>query len=206
MEDKQFLMPLNEFLNVFHLIYCTINKYTNYKSSDDSADVKSKQFTKMSSINSELNSLRRISQINYNKYTLNVDARETNAIVLALDVESNEEKVVKVGLSIYLPEIKAFELIRKQQQSNTLTSGTQRKSVVPWCKLLIAKTHDSHLEASYMESVKEMMLDYGQDLLAFATYANQHDFVAGQFFKGHCSELVHSLDLRTGKYLMRIKI
>lgn len=51
-----------------------------------------------------------------------------------------------------------------------------------------------------------MMLDYGHDLVSFATYTSQHDFVAGHFFKGYSNELVQNLPLRPGKYLIRIKI
>lgn len=51
-----------------------------------------------------------------------------------------------------------------------------------------------------------MMLDYGHDLVSFATYTSQHDFVAGHFFKGYNNELVQNLSLRPGKYLIRIKI
>lgn len=38
-----------------------------------------------------------------------------------------------------------------------------------------------------MESVKEKMLDCGEDLISFVTHTSEHDFVAGSFFKGYAN-------------------
>lgn len=83
---------------------------------------------------------------------MNADARETNAIVVGLDVETanDDYKFVQVGLCIYFPPLKAFDLVRNDQGQNELG-----RMVVPWCKLMIGRMHETtNLEASYMESVK----------------------------------------------------
>ena len=61
LKENEFLMPISEFLNVFHLIYSSYNKYGNPMRQD-------------------------IYSINYQKYSISIDALSKNAVVIGLDV------------------------------------------------------------------------------------------------------------------------
>jgi hypothetical protein len=42
--------------------------------------------------------------------------------------------------------------------------------------------------------------------MSFAVQNRQHDYILGDYFKGYAHELTHILDLKPGKYLIRIKM
>lgn len=62
-----------------------------------------------------------------------------------------------MGLSIYFPFIKKFDLVHQNHSENSPIDA-----VVPWCKAMVGLHMDSsQLDASYMESVKEKLMDFG---------------------------------------------
>ena len=70
-----------------------------------------------------------------------------------------------MGLSIYFPFIKKFDLVHDNH-----TQHPPGDVVVPWCKALVGYHVDNgNADASYMESVKEKIMDYGENTFSFVS-------------------------------------
>jgi hypothetical protein len=78
---------LKEFINVFHLIYFTTNKYLTQK------------------------------KIFYNKFSVNLDARESKAKIIRLEVMGEKPVEESVNINIFFPEIKNFDISHKRDNS-----------------------------------------------------------------------------------------
>ena len=109
-------MPLAEFCNVFHLLFTSTNK-----------NPEKENLLSSSNVSADVDPI-----IHYEKFSINMDARDTKAIVLAIEVEveSKEMKDVLVGISIYFPFIKKFDLVHDNH------GGQPSDVVVPWCKAM----------------------------------------------------------------------
>jgi hypothetical protein len=81
-------MPLKEFLNVFHLIYFTNNKFNIKKG------------------------------IFYSKYIINLDARESKAKMLRLEVTGEKGVEQSVNINFYLPMIKNYDLSNRRHNND----------------------------------------------------------------------------------------
>ena len=81
LSSHEFIIPMREFVNVFHLVYVTTNKYQHQ------------------------------TPLFYNKYVINQDARESKCKIIRLEVKGhhhNEE--VELNLNLHFPTVKAFDL------------------------------------------------------------------------------------------------
>ena len=68
-------------------------------------------------------------------------------------------------MSIYFPFIKKFDLAHDNH-----TSHPPENAVVPWCKAIVGYHIDnSNFDASYIESVKEKIMDYGENTFSFVS-------------------------------------
>lgn len=64
---------------------------------------------------------------------------------------------MEVGISLFFPYIKKFDLVHKNHSTHSSSDV-----VVPWCKSMLGlHVENSNIDASFVESVKEKMMDYG---------------------------------------------
>ena len=154
---------MEQFLNVFDLIYVTKNKYRLPRKNISS---KNSAYTP------------RHFNICYEKYILNVDARDTKAIVLGFQLSQSDglrDSEIPVNINFYLPSIKIFDIVNQPRHGFHMPGDL----VVPWAKILIAQYFESgNADASYVESVKQKILDYGQNMMGFTSYNPSYQFVA----------------------------
>ena len=96
----------------------------------------------------------KIPHICYERYILNVDALDTKAIVLGLELNEwpttrDREPEIPVSVNFYFPSLKGYDLKNKHE------SHMSGDLVVPWAKILISQSLESgNADASYVESVK----------------------------------------------------
>jgi hypothetical protein len=57
-----------------------------------------------------------------------------------------------------------------------------------------------------MESAEEIMMDPGENDLNFLMRESRYDFIAGEYFKGYENYMTKNIVLKTGRYLMSVKI
>lgn len=128
---------MKEFLNVFHLIFVTKNKYYFPKSK-----------------NNQIKLYKNI-KVSYEKYILNVDARDTKAIVVAFELsdeveehrEGKEIQEIPVSINFYFPSIKVFDIVNQPRHG----AHTPGDLVVPWAKIMISQNLESgNADASYV--------------------------------------------------------
>lgn len=74
----EFVIPLRTFINLFHLIYFTTNKYSHRH------------------------------RLHYNKYTISLDARESKATFIRLELQG-EMGEQQTNLSFHFPSVKASD-------------------------------------------------------------------------------------------------
>jgi hypothetical protein len=75
----EFIIPLRTFINVFHLIYFTTNKYA------------------------------RRQQLHYNKYTISLDARESKATFIRFELMGEGLAERPTSISFHFPSVKASD-------------------------------------------------------------------------------------------------
>jgi hypothetical protein len=85
-------MPLEEFCNIFHLLYSTLNKYYSSENKEN------ENFNEP-----HMNFQSKVSLVSYEKYLCNF-----NHTIYDLSVKSKNEdyKFVQVGISIFFPTVK----------------------------------------------------------------------------------------------------
>jgi hypothetical protein len=120
----EFIIPLKAFINTFHLIYFTINKYARRES------------------------------LQYNKYTISLDARESKASFIGFEVAGDNLKEKRVSLNFYFPSVKVSDFGNSKGQES-------RTELPPSCKICIGRCLENlNLEGSitYAESLRENIL------------------------------------------------
>lgn len=93
---------MKEFVNIFHLIYFTNNKF----------NMKNKIF--------------------YHKYTINLDARESKAKLIRLEVQGEKNIEQEVNINLFFPPVQGFDIDNRRPKE-------EEHLVIPYCKMLLGR-------------------------------------------------------------------